>query len=111
VTPEVLQSGVAPDRHCSMSGAPTAAALTSARTVRALKRCRRPLEPTVALASCCSAGAPDSEVNYSGVAILKPEGGKFRVYGPGTLDTVLWHTGQSSAPDQGALRFLLLLSF
>jgi hypothetical protein len=30
------QSGAAPDRHCSLSGAPSAAALTSARTVRAL---------------------------------------------------------------------------
>jgi hypothetical protein len=30
------QFGAAPDRYCSMSGAPLAAALTSARTVRAL---------------------------------------------------------------------------
>jgi hypothetical protein len=30
------QSGAAPDYHCSLSGAPSAAALTSARTVRAL---------------------------------------------------------------------------
>jgi hypothetical protein len=30
------QSGAAPDRHCSLSGAPLTAALTSARTVRAL---------------------------------------------------------------------------
>jgi hypothetical protein len=30
------QSGAAPDRYCSLSGAPSAAALTSARTVRAL---------------------------------------------------------------------------
>jgi hypothetical protein len=30
------QSGVAPDSHCSLSGAPSMAALTSARTVRAL---------------------------------------------------------------------------
>jgi hypothetical protein len=30
------QSGAAPDRYCSLSGAPLAAALTSARTVRAL---------------------------------------------------------------------------
>jgi hypothetical protein len=30
------QSGVAPDMYCSLSGAPLAAALTSARTVRAL---------------------------------------------------------------------------
>jgi hypothetical protein len=30
------QSGAAPDRYCSLSGAPMPAALTSARTVRAL---------------------------------------------------------------------------
>jgi hypothetical protein len=30
------QSGAALDRHCSLSGAPSAAALTFARTVRAL---------------------------------------------------------------------------
>jgi hypothetical protein len=30
------QSGAAPDMHCSPSGAPSKAALTSARTVRAL---------------------------------------------------------------------------
>jgi hypothetical protein len=30
------QSGAAPDRHCSLFGAPLAASLTSARTVRAL---------------------------------------------------------------------------
>jgi hypothetical protein len=45
-------------------------------------------------------------MNYSGAAILKPEGGEFRVYGPGAQDTVRWHTGQSGAPDQGSLRFL-----
>jgi hypothetical protein len=50
-------------------------------------------------------------VNYSGAALLKPEGGKFEVVRP-------WHTGhcpvahgQSDAPDQGSLRFLLFLSF
>jgi hypothetical protein len=52
----------------------------------------------------CSAGTPDSPVNYSGAALLKPEGGKFKLVRP-------WHTGQSGAPDQRALRFLLLLSF
>jgi hypothetical protein len=43
-------------------------------------------------------------VNYSGAAPEKPKGEEFRLYGP-------WHTGQSSVPDQGSLRFLLLLSF
>jgi hypothetical protein len=49
-------------------------------------------------------GAPDSPVNYSGVAPEKPEGEEFSLYGR-------WCTGQSGAPDQGSLRFLLLLSF
>jgi hypothetical protein len=62
-------------------------------------RCSQPLRW-----SRCSAGAPDSLVNYSGAALLKPEGGKFGLVRP-------WRTGQSGAPDQGSLRFLLLLSF
>jgi hypothetical protein len=33
------------------------------------------------------------------------------LYGPGAPDTVRWHTGQSGAPDQGTLWFLLLHSF
>jgi hypothetical protein len=43
-------------------------------------------------------------VNYSGVRLEKPEGEEFEVDPP-------WCTGQSGAPDQGSLRFLLLLSF
>jgi hypothetical protein len=46
-------------------------------------------------------------VNYSGVALQKPEAEEFRVDLPGAPDTVRWHTGQSGAPDQGTLRFLL----
>jgi hypothetical protein len=46
------------------------------------------LESTVALASRCSARAPDSSVNYSGAALLKPEGGKFEVVRPWAPDTV-----------------------
>jgi hypothetical protein len=33
---DIGQSGAAPDRYCALSGAPLAAALNSARTVRAL---------------------------------------------------------------------------
>jgi hypothetical protein len=54
------QSGAAPDRYCALSGAPLAAALTFARTVRALFT----LQVTVALYSRCSAGAPDSLVAH-----------------------------------------------
>jgi hypothetical protein len=42
-------------------------------------------------------------MNYSGGAPGKPEGEEFEVDLP-------WHTGQSGAPDQRALRFPLLLS-
>jgi hypothetical protein len=60
------QSGAAPDWYYALSDAPLAAALTSACTVLHCSRRRRPLESTVALASRCSAGTPDSPVNYSG---------------------------------------------
>jgi hypothetical protein len=52
--------------------------------------------------SRCSAGTPDSPVNYSGAPSDFPEGGEFRVECSGAPDTVRWHTGQSGAPDQGA---------
>jgi hypothetical protein len=50
-------------------------------------------------------------VNYSGAAPQIPEAGKFGVDLPCAPDTVRWHTGQSGAPDQGCLRYNLLLSF
>jgi hypothetical protein len=77
------QSGAAPDRYCSLSGAPLMPALTSARTVHALFML---LQTTVALDSRCFAGAPDSPVNYSGATPEKPKGDEFRLYGP-------WSTG------------------
>jgi hypothetical protein len=43
-------------------------------------------------------------MNYSGVASRIPEGEQFGVGVPGAPDTVLWHTGQFGAPDQGTLR-------
>jgi hypothetical protein len=57
--------------------------------------CRRPL----VLCSRYSAGALNSLVNYSGAAPRIPECDKFGVGFPGAPDTVLWHTGQSGAPD------------
>jgi hypothetical protein len=48
---------------------------------------------------------PDSPVNYSGVALQKPEAEQFRVDLHGAPDTVRWHTGQSGAPDQAAFDF------
>jgi hypothetical protein len=56
-----------------------------------------------------SSGVPDSPVNYSGAPLRIPEGEEFSLESPGAPDTVRWHTGQSSAPDQGALRLSLAL--
>ena len=61
------QSGGAPDRHCSVSGAPSdSGAHCSAFNAFS----RRPL----ARSSRCSAGTPDSPVNYSGEVSRIPEG-------------------------------------
>jgi hypothetical protein len=84
------QSGAAPDRCCSLSGVPLTLALTSARTVHSLFTL---LQMTIALDSHCSAGTPDSPVNYSGARPQKPEGGKFEVVRPWAPDTVRWCTG------------------
>jgi hypothetical protein len=73
------QSGAAPDRYCSLFGAPLTPALTSARNVHALFTL---LHTTVALVAVALLGAPDSPVNYSGAASEKPEGEEFRLYGP-----------------------------
>jgi hypothetical protein len=56
-----------------------------------------------------SGGAPDSPVNYSGAPLRIPEGKEFCPESPGAPNTVRWHTGQSGAPDQGALRLPLAL--
>jgi tRNA A37 threonylcarbamoyladenosine synthetase subunit TsaC/SUA5/YrdC len=64
------QSGAAPDRHCSLSGAPLTSALTSAANYSSVKGT---VQSTVALESRCSASASDSPVNYSGVTPEKPE--------------------------------------
>jgi hypothetical protein len=61
------QSGAAPDRSCSLSGAPSGAALTLRELSAHCSRCRRSLESTVALASRCSAGTPDSPVPHQTV--------------------------------------------
>jgi hypothetical protein len=80
------QSGIAPDSHCSLSGAPSGAALTLRELFVHYSCCRRPLESTVALGSRCSGGTPDSPVNYSGARPQKPEGKEFEVDPP-------WCTG------------------
>jgi hypothetical protein len=80
------QSGVAPDSHCSLSGAPSSAALTLRELSAHCSLFRRPFESTVALGSRCSAGTPDSPVNYSGARPQKPKGEEFEVDPP-------WCTG------------------
>jgi hypothetical protein len=62
------------------SSAPLTAALTS--VVVLFIRQSRPLRAD----SRCSAGAPDSPVNYSGAAPGKPEGEEFELIHPGALD-------------------------
>jgi hypothetical protein len=76
------QSGAAPDRHCSLSGVPSGAALILRKlsahcSAFAGVRWSRPLRW-----SRCSADAPDSPVNYSGAALQKPEGEQYNLYGP-----------------------------
>jgi hypothetical protein len=70
------QSGAAPDMHCSLSSAPQTSALTSAVNYSAV---RGTVQSTIAPKSRCSGGTPDSPVNYSGVAMEKPEGEEFGV--------------------------------
>ena len=86
------QSGAAPDRSYSLSGVPSGAALTLRELSTHCSRCRRPLELTVALASRCSAGTPDSSVNYSGAALQKPEGEEFESIAPIAPDSPVRQT-------------------
>jgi hypothetical protein len=58
------QSGAALDRYCSLSGAPSGAALTLRELSAHCAVVSRPLESTVALVSRCSAGTPDSPVTH-----------------------------------------------
>jgi hypothetical protein len=122
------QSGGAPDRHCSVSSAPSASALTLARTVAHLMPSADDHWREVAVALLAhrtvrcvtghcpvrhrtlSGASPDSPVNYSGATSRIPEGEQFGVGVPGAPETVRWHTGQSGAPDQGTLRLTLALN-
>jgi hypothetical protein len=64
------------------------------------------VQSTVALVAVAPLGALDSPMNYSGVRLEKPKGEEFEVDPPWCT-----HRTLSGAPDQGSLRFLLLLSF
>jgi hypothetical protein len=48
-------------------------------------------------------------VIYSGAPLDFPEGDEFDLESFGAPNTVRWHTGQSSAPDQRCLRLSLAL--
>jgi hypothetical protein len=89
------QSGATPDRHCSLYGAPSGAALTLRELSAHCSHC----QSTVGVDRCagdrCSAwhtgqsgATPDSLVNYSGERPQKSEGEEFSRYGP-------WCTGHS----------------
>jgi hypothetical protein len=93
--------------HCPVRH--LAPALTSARAVALFTVHCRLLQTTVGAVSRCSAGTPDSPVNYTGVAPRKPKASKLELIHPGAPDTVRWHTGQSGAPDQGCLRLSFAL--
>jgi hypothetical protein len=88
-------SGGAPDRSCRLSGAPSGAALSSARAGAHLMCCSRPLLREVAVAPLSHRTvrcAPDSPVNYSGAPSEIPEGSKFSVECPGAPDSPVHQT-------------------
>jgi hypothetical protein len=83
-------SGGAPDMHCSLSGAPAWARLTSVRAERALNARQRAVGAEIAVAPWFTgqSGAHRTcPVNYIGAAFVKIRGG--RVPEP----RVLWRTG------------------
>jgi hypothetical protein len=86
-----------------------APALTSAHAVALFTVHCRLLQTTVGAVSRCSAGTPDSPVNYSGVAPQIPEAEQFGEDLPGAPDIVRWHTGQFGAPNHGSLRLSFAL--
>jgi hypothetical protein len=75
----------APDRFCSLSGAPFGAC--SDFYVRSCTDHCRLLQTIVGVVSRCSAGTPDSPVNYSGVAPRIPEASKLELIHPGAPDS------------------------
>jgi hypothetical protein len=74
-------SGATPDSHCSLSGAPSDAALTL-RALFTLSADRCAGDRCSSWHTGQSGAAPDSPVNYSGAWPQKPEGEEFSLYGP-----------------------------
>jgi hypothetical protein len=62
----------------------------------------------LALDSRCSAGSPDSPMNYSGARPGIPESGWCGTVWPGAPDTIWWHTEQFGAPFFQHTQVLLL---
>jgi hypothetical protein len=73
------QSGAAPDRHCSLSDAPLTLRSALSRTVVHCSSILQFLQATVARSSRCSAGTPNSPVNYSAARWRKLESGCFGI--------------------------------
>jgi hypothetical protein len=90
------QSSGAPNRHCSLSGAPSGSTLTLACTVAHLMPSADDRWREVAVAPLAhrtlSGATPDSPVNYSGGASRIPEGEQFGVGVPGAPDSPVRQT-------------------
>jgi hypothetical protein len=72
-----LMSGVAPDMHCRLSGAPAWACLTSARAAHAFNASQVAVGAEIAVAPLLHRTVrctPDSPVNYSGAAEMNSRG-------------------------------------
>jgi hypothetical protein len=83
------QSGGAPDRSCSLSGAPSSACSDACAV--GIVHCSL-LQSTVGVVAVTPLGTPDSPVNYSGGQFQKPESGKFGVILPGAPDSPMRQT-------------------
>jgi hypothetical protein len=92
------QSGATPDTHCSLSGAPLMSGSALPRTIAHCSSGIQLLQATVARSSYCSAGAPDSPVNYSGTRPEKPRVANLELYGPGAPDSLVRHTRAPLVP-------------
>jgi hypothetical protein len=102
---------VAPDKHCSVFGAPLTGGSDSACTVLhcSSDHCAFAVDRSAGLSLlrwCTrqSGGTPDSPVNYSGERLKKPESGQFSlVQSWCTEHCPVAHRTVSDAPDQGTL--------
>jgi hypothetical protein len=110
------QSDGAPDSHCSLSGAPSGACSDFCARSLHCSVVSRPFNSIVGAVAVALHGTPNSPVLHRTVWWIiaewhfqKPEAEQFEWIHPGAPDTVRRHTEQSGAPDQGCLRFLLLL--